>query len=73
MKKILICAAAIGAALAFTAPASAKGGHGRGHGWGHGYGHAKVMPLRSNRGGYLRGRARADYVHSLNRAKRYRY
>ena len=75
MKKILICAAALAAGIVFAAPASAKSW--KNHGHGYSYGHSKkVMPLRSNRGGYLRGHDRARYVHGLNRSKKvkhYRY
>jgi hypothetical protein len=72
LKKIWICAAAIGAALVFSAPASAK--NAKHHGYGYGNGHAKhYKPMRSNRGGMMRGHERSRYVHSLNRAKRYGY
>jgi len=72
MTKIWICAAAIGAALVFAAPASAKNAkHMNGNGYA--YGHAKskhMMPLRSNRGGMMHGQTRARYVQKLNRSKR---
>lgn len=71
MKKFMIYAAALGAALAFASPASAK--NGKHHGWNKGYKHGHYMPMRSNRGGYLRGRERARYVHRLNRMKHSRY
>jgi hypothetical protein len=75
LKKIWICAAAIGAALVFSGPASAKNAkHGKHHGYGYSQGHAKYYkPMRSNRGGMMRGQDRARYVHGLNRAKRYGY
>jgi hypothetical protein len=76
LKKILICAAAIGAALVFSAPASARDGgyHGKHYGYAYGHGHARyVMPMRSNRYGMMRGHERARYVHNMNHARRYGY
>lgn len=71
MKKIALFAAAMGAALAFAAPASAKGWKHHGHGWERGHHARYYVPMRSNRGGYLRGHARARYVHRLNRERRW--
>jgi hypothetical protein len=75
LKKIWICAAAIGAALVFSAPASARdNGRGKHHGYSYGHGHAKhAMPMRSNRGGMMRGHERSRYVRSMNHAQRRAY
>ena len=71
MKKILMCAVALGAALAFAAPASAKDGRGYGHGYKKGHHARQVIVVRSNKYGMRRGHERARYVHQLNRMKRY--
>ena len=76
MKKILVCAAAIGAALVFSAPASARdrGHHGKHYGYAYGHGHARyATPMRSNRYGMMRGHERANYVHGMNHMRRYGY
>lgn len=71
MKGLMIVALAIVGLLAFTPVASAQK---NGHGWGWGSTkNNKAMPLRSNKGGELRGQDRARYVHGLNRAKKKRY
>ncbi|MDB5545354.1 MAG: hypothetical protein JWO64_2503, partial [Hyphomicrobiales bacterium] len=69
LKKIWICAAAIGAALVFSAPASARdNGRGKHHGYAYGHGQMKhAMPMRSNKYGKRHGHERAGYVHSMNR------
>jgi hypothetical protein len=74
VKTVSIIAGASIAALAFVLPAAAQGMK-QGYGQRPVYTQQRVqkpMPLRSNKGGYLRGRDRADEVHRLNRAKKRR-
>jgi hypothetical protein len=74
MKSVSMIAGASIVALAIVSPAAAQGMK-QGYGQRPVYTQQKVhkpMPLRSNKGGYLRGRDRADEVHRLNRAKKRR-